>query len=87
MNLEDHPLDALMEITARPAVVFVRGEGAWLWDHTGRKYLDFVQGWAVNCLGHSPDAIADALAVQSADGWTLEGRGIGSVGIVTWAPR
>ena len=29
----------------------------------------------------------DALAVQSADGWTLEGRGVGTVGIVTWAPQ
>ena len=28
----------------------------------------------------------DALSVQSADGWTLEGRGVGTVGIVTWAP-
>ena len=45
-----------MEITARPDVVFVRGEGSWLWDHDGRKYLDFVQGWAVNCLGHTARA-------------------------------
>jgi acetylornithine/N-succinyldiaminopimelate aminotransferase len=65
MNLEDHPLDALMEITARPNVVFVRGEGAWLWDHTGRKYLDFVQGWAVNCLGHSPATVVEALTRQA----------------------
>ena len=65
MNLEDHPLDALMEITARPDVVFVRGEGAWLWDHTGRKYLDFVQGWAVNCLGHSPATVVQALTRQA----------------------
>jgi acetylornithine/N-succinyldiaminopimelate aminotransferase len=65
MNLEDQPLDALMEITARPDVVFVRGEGAWLWDHTGRKYLDFVQGWAVNCLGHSPAAVVEALTRQA----------------------
>jgi acetylornithine/N-succinyldiaminopimelate aminotransferase len=54
-----------MEITARPPLVFVRGEGSWLWDHAGKRYLDFVQGWAVNCLGHSPAVIADALAAQS----------------------
>jgi acetylornithine/N-succinyldiaminopimelate aminotransferase len=65
MNLDEHPLHALMEITARPDVVFVRGEGAWLWDHTGRKYLDFVQGWAVNCLGHSPAAVVEALTRQA----------------------
>jgi acetylornithine/N-succinyldiaminopimelate aminotransferase len=66
MQLADFPLHALMEITARPPLVFVRGEGSWLWDHAGRRYLDFVQGWAVNALGHCPKAIADALAAQAA---------------------
>ena len=55
-----------MDITARPQAVFVRGKGSYLWDDSGKRYLDFMQGWAVNCLGHSPDTIADALAVQSA---------------------
>jgi acetylornithine/N-succinyldiaminopimelate aminotransferase len=65
MNLKDYPIGALMEITARPEIVFVRGEGSWLWDHDGRRYLDFVQGWAVNCLGHSPAVLVDALARQA----------------------
>jgi acetylornithine/N-succinyldiaminopimelate aminotransferase len=65
MKFDDYPARTLMEITSRPPLVFVRGEGSWLWDHTGRRYLDFVQGWAVNCLGHSPAVIADALAAQS----------------------
>ena len=43
---------SLMEITTRPDILFVSGRGSWLTDHTGRRYLDFVQGWAVNCLGH-----------------------------------
>ncbi|TAI60481.1 acetylornithine transaminase [Bradyrhizobium sp. Leo170] len=60
-----HPFDALMDITARPKTVFVRGEGSYLWDDTGRRYLDFVQGWAVNCLGHSPPAVAEAIAAQA----------------------
>ncbi len=60
-----HPFDALMDITARPKAVFVRGEGSFLWDDTGKRYLDFVQGWAVNCLGHSPPAVVGALAEQS----------------------
>ena len=60
-----HPFDALMDITARPPTVFVRGEGAWLWDDSGKRYLDFMQGWAVNCLGHSPPLIAEALAAQA----------------------
>ena len=54
-----------MEITARPPAVFVKGEGSYLWDITGKRYLDFIQGWAVNCLGHSPPAVADALAAQA----------------------
>ena len=66
MTHATHSFDALMDITARPQVVFVRGKGSYLWDEAGKRYLDFVQGWAVNCLGHSPDAIADALVVQSA---------------------
>jgi acetylornithine/N-succinyldiaminopimelate aminotransferase len=66
VQLTDFPLNALMEITSRPPLVFVRGEGSWLWDHAGRRYLDFVQGWAVNALGHCPPAIRDALAAQAA---------------------
>jgi acetylornithine/N-succinyldiaminopimelate aminotransferase len=65
MNIATHPFDALMEITARPPVVFVRGDGSFLWDDSGKRYLDFVQGWAVNCLGHSPSIVADALAAQA----------------------
>ena len=60
-----HPFDALMNITARPQAVFVRGEGAYLWDDSGKRYLDFMQGWAVNCLGHSPPVVAEALAAQA----------------------
>ena len=60
-----NPFDALMDITTRPPAVFVRGEGSFLWDETGKRYLDFVQGWAVNCLGHSPPEIAEALTAQA----------------------
>jgi len=57
---------ALMNITARPDQLFLRGEGSWLWDDRGRRHLDFVQGWAVNTLGHAPACIREALARQSA---------------------
>jgi acetylornithine/N-succinyldiaminopimelate aminotransferase len=56
---------ALMEITGRPPVVFVEGRGSWIRDQSGKAYLDFIQGWAVNCLGHCPDAITKAIAVQA----------------------
>ncbi len=65
MNTQVHATNVLMDITPRPAAVFVRGEGSWLWDHTGKRYLDFVQGWAVTCLGHAPAIVADALAAQA----------------------
>jgi len=65
MTMAIHPFDALMDITARPNVVFVRGEGSWLWDDTGKRYLDFIQGWAVNCLGHAPPVVVEALAAQA----------------------
>lgn len=57
--------DALMEITERPPVTMMSGSGSWLTDHNGKRYLDFVQGWAVNCLGHAPEIVAQAAAAQS----------------------
>jgi acetylornithine/N-succinyldiaminopimelate aminotransferase len=65
MTTAIHPYDALMDITVRPRTVFVRGEGSWLFDDAGKRYLDFIQGWAVNCLGHSPPVLAEALAAQA----------------------
>ncbi|HEV7370364.1 acetylornithine transaminase [Arenibaculum sp.] len=55
---------ALMNVAARPPVIFERGEGSWLFDTSGRRYLDFIQGWAVNALGHCPDTITEVLAEQ-----------------------
>lgn len=57
---------SLMPVTQRPDLVFVRGTGAYLYDRQGRRYLDWVQGWAVNCLGHAPAALAQALSTQAA---------------------
>jgi len=57
--------DSLMFITPRPDIVFERGDGSWLYDHRGKAYLDFIQGWAVNCLGHCPPEIAAALTAQA----------------------
>ena len=62
-----HPALApsLMHLGPRPANVFVRGQGTWLWDAAGRRHLDMVQGWAVNTLGHAPPQIARALSAQA----------------------
>jgi len=66
MKFDDYPVGALMETAARPALVMTRGDGSWLWDHQGKRYLDFVQGWAVNCLGHASPVITRALTGQAA---------------------
>jgi acetylornithine/N-succinyldiaminopimelate aminotransferase len=58
-------LGAVMKVTGRPAAVMVEGHGSWLQDQDGKTYLDFVQGWAVNCLGHSPDVVAETIAFQA----------------------
>jgi len=55
----------LMDITARPETVFVEGNGSWLTDDQGNRYLDFVQGWAVNCLGHCPPVLVETLRQQA----------------------
>ncbi|HMA92817.1 MAG TPA: aminotransferase class III-fold pyridoxal phosphate-dependent enzyme, partial [Polyangiaceae bacterium] len=65
MNNSEIEQQFLMDVTERPPVVMVRGEGSYLWDEAGRKYLDFVQGWAVNALGHAPPEVADALTTQA----------------------
>ena len=59
------PHGALMEITPRPPITFTHGRGGLLWDSEGNRYLDFIQGWAVNCLGHAPPAVARVLVEQS----------------------
>ncbi|HEV8691834.1 MAG TPA: aminotransferase class III-fold pyridoxal phosphate-dependent enzyme, partial [Ideonella sp.] len=61
----DFPVQALMPFTQRPPLVFTEGRGSWLVDSEGRRYLDLVQGWAVNTLGHAPPEIAAALAGQA----------------------
>ncbi len=66
MNTElAHTKDCLMTTTSRPDIAFVRGEGSYLFDQNNRRYLDWVQGWAVNCLGHSPDVVVQALCKQA----------------------
>ena len=55
----------VMKVAARPSIVMVEGRGSWIWDADDKRYLDFVQGWAVNCLGHSPRVIVEALESQA----------------------
>lgn len=54
-----------MPTYARQAVTFERGEGAWLWDSNGKRYLDALAGIAVCNLGHAHPAVSEALCKQS----------------------
>jgi len=65
MEFSQYEVNALLQITNRPPVVFTEGHGMWLTDHSGKRYLDYLQGWAVNCLGHTPQCVQDALAAQA----------------------
>ena len=56
---------SVMFITQRPELVMVEGKGSWLTDNNGKRYLDFLQGWAVNCLGHGNPGMIEALNTQS----------------------
>ncbi len=56
---------SILFTTSRPELIMDRGEGMYLWDTDGKEYLDFVGGWAVVSLGHSPAVIAEALERQS----------------------
>ena len=51
----------VMNTYARQPVAFVRGEGVWLWDEEGRKYLDALAGIAVNTLGYAHPRLTRAL--------------------------
>ncbi|MBW8364958.1 MAG: acetylornithine transaminase [Rhizobium sp.] len=56
----------LMNTYNRQPVAFVRGEGAYLWDETGKRYLDAVAGVAVNALGHGHPKLVKAVSEQAA---------------------
>jgi acetylornithine/N-succinyldiaminopimelate aminotransferase len=54
----------IMNTYARQQVAFVRGEGVWLWDEEGRKYLDALAGIAVNTLGYAHPKFTKALTAR-----------------------
>ena len=58
--------DVFMKTYHRLPVTFTKGEGAWLVDIDGKKYLDFTSGIAVNCLGHNYPPLVKAISDQAA---------------------
>ena len=59
----------VMPIYARADLRVARGEGAYLYDEAGRRYLDFAAGIAVNCLGHAHPKLIEALHEQAQKIW------------------
>lgn len=54
-----------MQTIVRDPVTIVKGKGVRVWDDKGKKYLDFVGGLAVNCLGHCHPVVVDAIRKQA----------------------
>jgi acetylornithine/N-succinyldiaminopimelate aminotransferase len=61
----------LFNVFAHPEQVFVRGEGMWLIDDRGDRYLDFIAGIAVNALGHAHPKLVAALTEQAQKLWHI----------------
>src|ERR1700712_6106852 len=57
---------AVMNTFGLPKRVFVRGEGCFVWDADGRRYLDLLAGLAVNALGHAHPTVLSAITGQIA---------------------
>ncbi len=59
----------------------MRGEGSWIWDAEGNRYLDFFPGWGCNLLGHCPPRIVEAVREQIGslihvpNTWYMEAQG------------
>lgn len=66
----------------RYPVCLVRGEGSYVWDAEGRRYLDFFPGWGCNLLGHCPPRVVEAVQEQVAqlihvpNTWYMEAQGL-----------
>ncbi len=56
----------LMNTYGRFPLVLVKGQGSWVWDEDGKKYLDLVAGIAVNVLGHAHPRMLSAIQDQAA---------------------
>jgi len=62
-------------------VSLVKGEGSWIWDAEGNRYLDFFPGWGCNLLGHCPPRVVEAVREQAGqlihvpNTWYMEAQG------------
>ncbi len=64
-NWQDLEQKLFLRTFERAPITLVRGQGVWVWDDRGEKYLDFIGGWAVDSLGHCPPVMVEALERQA----------------------
>ena len=62
-------MSAILNTYNRKKISFTRGKGAFLYGTNGKKYLDFVQGIAVNCLGHTNNYLINSVTKQAKKLW------------------
>ena len=62
-------MSAILNAYNRKKVAFTKGKGAFLYGTNGKKYLDFVQGIAVNCLGHANNYLINSISKQAKKLW------------------
>ena len=62
-------MSAILNTYNRKKIAFTKGKGAFLYGTNGKKYLDFVQGIAVNCLGHAHNYLTNSISKQSKKLW------------------
>jgi len=62
----DRYAQSLMGVFGRPKAVLCRGEGCYVWDANGKRYLDLLAGIAVNALGHGHPMVVEAITRQAA---------------------
>ena len=62
-------MSAILNTYNRKKISFTKGKGAFLYGTNGKKYLDFVQGIAVNCLGHANNYLINSVTKQAKKLW------------------
>ncbi|MGF7049266.1 acetylornithine aminotransferase [Paenibacillus sp. DS2015] len=69
MSNSNEVQSSLFPTYARYPISLVKGQGSWLWDDQGNKYLDFMSGLAVTNLGHAPEKVKEKLKLQLDELW------------------
>ena len=65
VNVVELESQYLLQNYARHPLVLVRGDGPWMWDAAGKRYLDFIAGIGVNALGQNHPRIVSAIVSGS----------------------